>query len=167
MEPSNQPGVLPGFVSPRQFWKEQPNQLSFPGLEGQAHPGAKLLAEGTVHHFSAQSWAQRGGPAGAGLYARNSQGEMLGRLDWMTDPASKGEIANVETSAERGGRGKGIATALYGMGRQLASVKPQHSGIRTSEGSGWARHVSRIHGGKVPPLLMELPSVDEDESDFE
>jgi hypothetical protein len=47
-------------------------------------------------------------------------------------------------------RHKGIASVLYGMGREMARVKPRHSIERTTAGDKWAKEVSKKYGGKVP-----------------
>jgi hypothetical protein len=43
-----------------------------------------------------------------------------------------------------------LATALYGIGRTMARVKPRHSTDRTSEGDVWAPKASAKYGGPVP-----------------
>jgi hypothetical protein len=47
-------------------------------------------------------------------------------------------------------RGEGIATAMYGVGRTMARVKPRHSNDRTEDGDVWAPKSAARYGGPVP-----------------
>lgn len=132
----------------RQFWKANPNQLALPGLEEHAHAGANLLAQGA--HFKAEHVNEPGEPPRASLYALSGDNYRVGELHWLADDVGRGEIGLVETH-QRAQR-NGVASALYGLGRQMARVKPQHSPDRTEEGDAWAQKVTKKYGGKVPPL---------------
>ena len=142
-------------VNHRQFFKANPNQMAFPGMEEHAHPGAKALAEGYSFHFNAVpdpttktrnahllelSLQKPGEPPASTLNWVD-----LKQPDFELGP---GEISMVETRP--GEEGKGLASALYGVGRTMARIKPRHSTKRTQSGDRWARSVSQKYGGRVP-----------------
>jgi len=143
--------------------------MALPGLEEHAHPGAKLLSQGwhfrtdTIplgantyhqlsaepsHHVTTDPWAET---VGGSLVHEHFPGAVL---QWSGGgPGSgykKGEIAMVETAPSHSHQG--VASALYGMGRSMARLKPQHSSERTPEGDAWARSVSKRYGGRVPKV---------------
>jgi len=149
----------------KQFWKENPNQMALPGMEEHAHPGTPLLAKG--YHFKAEKLdfsdedtsADDPDSEAASLTAYRpgenpQEHEPVGELTWRSKETNtsggshfpRGEIAWVESREPK----QGIASALYGMGRQMAAVKPEHSAYRTPEGDDWAPRVSAKYGGRVP-----------------
>lgn len=149
-------------VSRAQFLKANPNQQALPGMEKVSHPGAALLSQGySFSHESTRLPGEYGGfsgTAGEGhtLMAHDEAGKVAGYLqypDKSTAPKrwgglGQGEIAMVETHRDH--RHKGIATALYGIGREMARVKPRHSTARTNQGDPWAKTTVEKFGGRVP-----------------
>jgi hypothetical protein len=133
-------------LNDKQFWKANPNQMALPGLEEHAHPGAVHLAQG--YRFRVETNTDPQNRTGFSLYAFNPQKRMAAELHWGS---VRGRIGWVEAHE----RGKGLASALYGMGRTMASVKPQHSPVRSRSGDKWAKAVSKRYGGRVPK--MEIP----------
>lgn len=149
-------------VSRRQFWKADPNQQAFPGMEDVSHPGAKLLTQGysfKKHELGDPGFSpldprsQR--TAGLRVDAIGPKGDTAGYLMWSAqhkipyqNPLGKGEIAMVETGKEH--QKQGIATALYGIGRTMSSIKPRHSTHRTRMGDAWAPTTVEKYGGRVP-----------------
>lgn len=144
-------------VSRAQFWKSDPNQMALPGMEEHSHPGARLLSQG--YHFEHEAmeipggaWNHESHPIEHTLSTMTPEGHTAGKLSWVHGNApavglSPGEISMVET---HGPRHTGIATAMYGVGRQMARVKPRHSTIRTAAGDGWAKTTVAKYGGRVP-----------------
>jgi hypothetical protein len=128
--------------------------MAMPGMEEHAHPGAVHLAQGRIFHANrnADSVQLTVGPANP----RASTG--TASLTWATKPIQgdgwhaesyhTGEIKMVETPPRS--RRKGLASALYGIGRQMTSVPPIHSANRSDMGDLWAPAVSKKYGGHVP-----------------
>lgn len=131
-----------------------PNQMALPGMEEHAHPGAMHLAQGHIFHANRtdDSVQLTVGPANP----RASTG--TASLTWATKPIAgdnwpgntykRGEIKMVETPPRS--RRKGLASSLYGIGRQMASVPPEHSASRSDMGDKWAPAVTEKYGGHVP-----------------
>jgi hypothetical protein len=79
-----------------------------------------------------------------------------GVLDWNTrqrtvsNPGAhkQGEITWVNTADHL--QGKGLASSLYGIARQMAPVKPQHSKTRSESGDVFAAKSAARYGGPVP-----------------
>jgi hypothetical protein len=76
----------------------------------------------------------------------------VGELNWST---RTGKILRVEVQGPMGPdgtanggsyRGRGIATAMYEMAKEMPGKGPYHSNDRTTSGTGWAKHV----GGRLP-----------------
>lgn len=135
-----------------QLWKGNPNQMALPGMEKHAHAGAEMLARGVTFKTAA-----RVGRLGQtmGLYAhvpvtkggvKTGQSRPAAELLWKT--GSGGEINWVHTKGKY--QGKGIASTLYGVGRDLATVQPNHSAVRTTDGDAFAHSSSNRYGGFVP-----------------
>jgi hypothetical protein len=141
------------------FFKANPNQMALPGMEELSHPGARVLARG--YHFEHHSkpltpdaWGRPSRGRGHTLSVRFRGGSSdISELHWPDEPdrgagLSKGEIGWVHTQDYK--RGEGLATALYGVGREMAKVKPRHSTVRTQQGDAWARTTVKKLGGRVP-----------------
>ena len=130
-----------------QFWKANPNQMALPGMEDiSPNPAAPHLARG--YHVVAGH-----DPYDGSFLQIRKPGTAGARLDWSTLPLSNrtrpsGEIQMVKTGP--GEERQGLATALYGIGRTMARVKPQHSVVRTRRGDSWALKASASYGGRVP-----------------
>jgi GNAT superfamily N-acetyltransferase len=134
------------------LWKEgpSPSQMALPGMEQHAHPGAVHLAQGYRFETSGEY----------PMIVAKKGDEKAGYLSWRghddrgssaaeKGPRPAGEITMVKTEPEH--QRKGLASAMYGMGRQLATQPPEHSTIRTPKGDKWAKAVTKKHGGSVPP----------------
>ena len=133
-------------VNAQQFWKANPNQMALPGMEEHSHPAAAHLAQG--YHVSA--WEDELGMTHLQMRKSDTAGASL-EYDTKTMPNRQrpsGEIAMVQTALDE--RGQGLATALFGVGRTMARLKPQHSTDRTRAGDLWAPKASAVHGGRVP-----------------
>jgi hypothetical protein len=150
------PGIDPGPVDytsdafykepkePKVKWKMNPNQMALPGMEEHAHPGATLLSQGYRFEPEENQYAIR-------IHAYDdysSSKNPAASLSWWKPKDFGGEIQMVETRGEH--RGRGLANALYGMGRDLSNVKPEHSPDRTAQGNYFAFAASKKFGGKVP-----------------
>jgi hypothetical protein len=128
-------------VNKEQFWKANPNQMALPGMEELSHPGATALSQG--YHFE-----HHVNPYQAGLMAHDSEG-VVSELHWrVRDGSGKGEIGWVHTIPSE--HRQGLATALYGIGRRMAAVKPKHSDDRSFEGDRFAESSAAAYGGPVP-----------------
>lgn len=151
-------------VSRAQFLKADPNQQAMPGMENLSHPGAALLSQGYLFDHESQPFQNLNGDSrpGAGshhfLNVMTPEGHHAGSMSWTEGNEkrvigsrwghSPGEISGIEVSSDH--QGRGIATAMYGIGRQMARVKPRHSTARTGEGDAWARTTTDRFGGQVP-----------------
>lgn len=145
-------------VSKDQFWKSNPNQMALPGMEEQAHPGAVYLKQG--YSFDTHV----GGPT-VRLRAKHPTA-IQGAAASLRWSSSSGEIEGVGTRVSH--QGKGLATALYGMGRTMTKRKPQHSPIRTAEGDAWAPKASAKYGGRIPKMSHDprVVNVDNDSHNY-
>ena len=127
-------------VNAQQFWKNNPNQMALPGMEEHSHPGALHLAQG--YHFDTYVGKQA-------VRVRAKHPDIVqGAAASLRWDKSSGEIGGVGTRESH--QHQGLATALYGMGRTMTRVKPQHSPIRTDEGDAWALKASAKYGGRIP-----------------
>jgi hypothetical protein len=163
-------------LSSRQFWKSDPNQMALPGLEEHGHPGARVLAQGfrfehqtkniggnpdakehtlaLVPHSKGQQRLVHGLDAQHYGLPYHDNPKTAASLSWASGKdaprigLSSGEIGMVETAD--GHKGKGLATSLYGVGRQMARIKPRHSTSRTKDGQQWAQKATDKYGGRVP-----------------
>lgn len=129
----------------RQFWNSNPNQMALPGMEEHAHPGAVHLAQG--YHFRTVA-----SPSVVKVSAEHpdTYKSSAAHLRWA---ANNGHIEGVMTAQSH--RHKGLATALYGMGRTMTAVPPEHSPMRTPDGDAWAPKATAKWGGHVPPNINE------------
>jgi len=153
---SNELGTAPTMSARRslnssQFWKQNVNQMALPGFEEESHPGAPLLAEGyTFEHRESEL-------PHSSLYtleAYSPEGDSAGFMEWghrRDDSGHHSALGRIQmVSTHRGYQHEGVATALYGMGRRFARIKPQHDTRRTWEGDRWARSTTEKFGGRVP-----------------
>lgn len=146
----------------KQFWKANPNQMALPGMEDLSHPGAVALSQG--YRFVRKGNSDRAQVAahlstdypGEDTRPPHRRQDSVAQLTWaksneaytMDADLNKGEIEQVYTDEEHSR--KGLASALYGIGRTMARVKPQHSWNRTPDGDVWAQSVSKKYGGRIP-----------------
>jgi hypothetical protein len=136
-------------------WKMNFNQMALPGMEEHAHPGSTLLTQGYRFEPKEVRDTIRINAYHDDNIKKNKEGEEdeepekpVAHLTWWKPEDSNGEIEMVKTENEH--RGRGLANALYGMGRDLSSVKPEHSPSRTRHGNYFAFGASKKFGGKVP-----------------
>jgi hypothetical protein len=130
-----------------------PNQFALPGMEQHAHAGAELLAKGLS--FDYRSTVSRSGTSTDHEHRLSAQDKSLpwqdrevSHLKWAgsEDDYSgyPGEIIYVGTKQTQ--RGRGIASALYGMATDpnVATgndTVPLHSTTRTVDGYNWSAKV--------------------------
>lgn len=140
-------------VNRQQFLKANPNQMALPGMEEHSHPGARALSQG--FHFTVGHWGSDGNYGEIGAVHEDWGDQNVAELNWRQKNHSgpKGEITWVHTNPEH--QGQGLATALYGIGRTMARVKPKHSTDRSDEGEAWAPKASAKYGGRVPKRRNE------------
>lgn len=126
--------------------------MALPGLEEHSHPGARLLSQG--YRFSHEVIPGEEGENPEISVVRAVHPDPAkpswNHLQWMSDKTGRGEILQVEVNQEDE-RHQGVASAMLGVGRELAHIKPQHSPTRTPAGEGWARATAKRFGGRVPP----------------
>jgi hypothetical protein len=142
-------------VSSNQFFKANPNQMALPGLESHSHPGAHALSQGfTFSHELYKSKVNKEHQTHIlDLKGEDSPGgqSRVSSLEWAAKARrgyKKGEIEQVNTSGLE--RGKGLASALYGVAHEMTTLPPQHSANRTEVGNVWAHSVNKKYKQHMP-----------------